>query len=253
MKKIILIVMTVITVISLFAISAFAMEDVPYTYVMEFYETKKAYPLADSVEDTVGFFEYYEVDSTSREILFTKDYEDAKMDLKCTRNTTNITITANLDGSYPNYGLYIVTPSDGNYTDFGIVYDSGRFKIVGINQGVKTVLNEDFSSSFYEATSNGGHGYEFSEIVTNIPTDGYYVSFPKTSEEVIAPSTLENILDGASSFVKGIGSAFGLAFTSVFFVDGQLNVLAIILLAFFGIALGYGVIRYIIGTFRKET
>lgn len=66
------------------------------------------------------------------------------------------------------------------------------------------------------------------------------------------------IITAVTGFVGGLGSAFLGAFQSLFMIqtsDGTfsgLNDLGIFVLVFFGISLGYGVIRWITGLFRRE-
>lgn len=66
------------------------------------------------------------------------------------------------------------------------------------------------------------------------------------------------IVTAITSFVSGLGSAFLSAFQTLFMIettDGTfsgLNDLGIFVLVFFGISLGYGVIRWITGLFRRE-
>jgi hypothetical protein len=69
------------------------------------------------------------------------------------------------------------------------------------------------------------------------------------------------IITAIGDFVSGLGAAFLSAFQTIFMnatvVEGVttysgLNPLGIFLLVFFGISLGYGVIRWITGLFRRE-
>lgn len=69
---------------------------------------------------------------------------------------------------------------------------------------------------------------------------------------------VSTIIDALASFVSGIGGAFLSAFQHLFMIettDGTfsgLNDLGLVVLVFFGISLGYGVIRWITGLFRRE-
>lgn len=76
-----------------------------------------------------------------------------------------------------------------------------------------------------------------------------------------ATSIISPIITAIVEFVTGIGGAFLLAFQKVFMIEtvidgvttySGLNPLGIFLLVFFGISLGYGVIRWITGLFRRE-
>lgn len=67
-------------------------------------------------------------------------------------------------------------------------------------------------------------------------------------------SIITTIIDALGSFVTGIGGSFVEAFETLFTTEGgALNNLGITVLTFGGMALGYGVIRYIMGFFRKES
>lgn len=72
---------------------------------------------------------------------------------------------------------------------------------------------------------------------------------------------VSTIVSSVGDFVTGLGEAFLRAFQVVFqnatVVEGVttysgLNPLGIFILVFFGISLGYGVIRWITGLFRRE-
>lgn len=70
---------------------------------------------------------------------------------------------------------------------------------------------------------------------------------------------IETLVTAITGFVTGISGAFVSAFQHIFMVEGSDGVfsgvsdLGTFLLVFFGISLGYGVIRWITGLFRKET
>lgn len=77
----------------------------------------------------------------------------------------------------------------------------------------------------------------------------------------MASEIVTTIITAITSFVRGLGSAFLFAFQNLFMVatetggvvtyDG-LNPLGIFILVFFGISLGYGVIRWITGLFNRK-
>lgn len=76
-----------------------------------------------------------------------------------------------------------------------------------------------------------------------------------------ATSIISPIITSISEFVSGLGTSFLNAFQTIFMVGttvegvttySGLNSLGIFLLVFFGISLGYGVIRWITGLFRRE-
>ena len=66
------------------------------------------------------------------------------------------------------------------------------------------------------------------------------------------------IVDAVTEFVGGMGGAFLSAFQNLFMIKDSagvysgLNDLGVVILVFFGISLGYGVIRWITGLFRGE-
>ena len=77
----------------------------------------------------------------------------------------------------------------------------------------------------------------------------------------MASEIVTTIITAITSFVSGLGGAFLTAFQTIFMIatttDGVttysgLNPLGIFILVFFGISLGYGVIRWITGLFRRE-
>ena len=74
-----------------------------------------------------------------------------------------------------------------------------------------------------------------------------------------ATKIVEVIISAITEFVAGLGGAFLEAFQHIFMVQGTegtfsgLNDLGIFILVFFGISLGYGVIRWITGLFRRES
>ena len=67
------------------------------------------------------------------------------------------------------------------------------------------------------------------------------------------------IISAITEFVTGMGGAFVSAFQNLFMIKGTggtfegLNDLGTFILIFFGISLGYGVIRWITGLFRRES
>lgn len=66
------------------------------------------------------------------------------------------------------------------------------------------------------------------------------------------------ITTALTDFVGGMGEAFVSAFQHLFMIAGEngtysgINDLGQFILIFFGISLGYGVIRWITGLFRRE-
>lgn len=77
-----------------------------------------------------------------------------------------------------------------------------------------------------------------------------------------ASSVVSTIISAGSAFIQGLGSWFLQAFQIIFMnASGSgetvtysgLNPLGIFILIFFGISLGYGVVRWITGLFRRES
>ena len=79
----------------------------------------------------------------------------------------------------------------------------------------------------------------------------------------MASEIVSTIITAVGSFVSGLGSAFLQAFQTIFMIASTdavtgvttysgLNPLGIFILVFFGISLGYGVIRWVTGLFRRE-
>lgn len=74
----------------------------------------------------------------------------------------------------------------------------------------------------------------------------------------MASELVTTIITALTSFVSGLGSAFVSAFQTLFMIEGEngtysgINDLGIFILVFAGVSLGYGVIRYITGLFRRE-
>lgn len=74
----------------------------------------------------------------------------------------------------------------------------------------------------------------------------------------MATTLVTTIIEAITGFVSGLGGAFLSAFQNLFMIQGAegqfsgINDLGIFVLVFFGISLGYGVIRWITGLFRRE-
>lgn len=74
----------------------------------------------------------------------------------------------------------------------------------------------------------------------------------------MATELVTTIVESLTSFVSGLGGAFVSAFQNLFMIQGAegvysgINDLGKFILVFFGISIGYGVIRWITGLFRRE-
>lgn len=70
---------------------------------------------------------------------------------------------------------------------------------------------------------------------------------------------ITTIIDALAEFVSGMGSAFVSAFQNLFMIAGEngtysgINDLGQFILVLFGLGLGYGAIRFVMGLFRKGT
>lgn len=70
---------------------------------------------------------------------------------------------------------------------------------------------------------------------------------------------LEILITAITSFVTGISGAFVSAFQHIFMVESSEGVfsgvsdLGTFLIVMLGISLGYGIVRYVTGLFRRET
>ncbi len=70
---------------------------------------------------------------------------------------------------------------------------------------------------------------------------------------------VETITSSLSEFITGLGGGFVSAFQNLFMIKSPegtfsgINDLGVFMLTMFGVALGYGVIRFIMGLFRRET
>lgn len=70
---------------------------------------------------------------------------------------------------------------------------------------------------------------------------------------------ITTIIDALAEFVSGMGGAFVSAFQNLFMIAGEngtysgINDLGQFILVLFGLGLGYGAIRFVMGLFRKET
>lgn len=76
-----------------------------------------------------------------------------------------------------------------------------------------------------------------------------------------ATNIVTPIIDALGEFISGLGANFLKAFQTLFMnstiVDGVetfsgINNFGLLLLVFFGVSLGYGVVRYVVGLFRRE-
>lgn len=258
MKKFIAIIICTFILISVFAVSAFAMEIKPYVRVINFSNTDKSYPIGDSVENATRFFEYYEVNPHNTIARFVFPFiEDAYPDYfsEIRSSPTNYNIIAFVS-EYPFFNLSLI--KDNSVTDIAIIYEDGLYKV--INYVGSDILTIDGSNYFINdllntlnTVSSDSSQVAWATYFVDDLAEGHYIQFPRTNEERIAPSVFNSILPALGAFVGGIGSAFATGFTSVFMTNGSINALGIFILVLVGVSLGYGVVRWITGLFRKES
>lgn len=154
-------------------------------------------------------------------------------------NLSESTVTIQFGNLTCNDGYFYIDPST---MQLGIC-------LLNNDQIVKTQLIEHGSLAEARFLDNI---VPMSDIPTNDST--FYVpKFSIGEVEPIEEGIMNSVLPSIGSFVAGIGTGFVNAFTSIFLDNGSINPLGVMILIFFGIALGYGVIRWITGLFRRES
>ena len=242
MKKIILIIMTIVMVIGLFVISASARDETNYKHVLQFENNKKAYPIMKSKEDAIGFFEYYK---GNIDLTLHAQGEYYEFNIHGKKNDSLI-LNFELNGSYPMFTLVVENAS--LYTDFTIIELSSTFYLYGWRDGV---IEEIYNLSPKIAQATSGNA-DFETYVSSSLSSGYYVNFGE--DELPSEDDTDMvgvILFAVGAIVVGLGNAFSNAFTSVFLTNGMLNPLAIFILCFFGISLAVGLVYYIFKSNKK--
>lgn len=246
MKKIILIFTTILIVVSSLLLFASARDNNDYTLVLEFQENTKAYPIMNGLENAIGFGEYYGTKNFTFN-CFPDEYNEKTLYVSMVNG--NLTIKSfDMGGNYPTFDY--VLPDAYKYSDIAFVRIENVYYIAGAtNEGYKAIV--DMSTMQVD----GQNSLWFGDYLTlkDDLREGYRVEFPFNPIDDMEKPLVQNILDGLTEFVPGVATAFPMAFTSVFMTDGHFNSLSIVLLCFFGLALGYGVVRFITGSFRKET
>lgn len=236
--------LTVFTILTTLVITVCAIEPNQVQSVLEFEQTKKAYPIADSVENAVGFFDYYNISITEK-IHFEKSYEDTSFSFSANRSANSLTINASINGSYPTFYYMLI---DGAYKDFAISYDGDNLVVIGFVDGRKVIVNSDLNIDFYNTPGN--ELIYFSQLLYDSPTEGYYIEYPSDQEE---NSIVSSITVSVTTFVIEVSSVFVNAFNLIFISNGSISSVGIFLLTMFGVALGYVIVRFITYLFRKES
>ena len=85
MKKILLIFTTILIVVSSLLLFASARDNEDYTYVLEFQENTKAYPIMNELENAIGFFEYYTTNNISFD-TYSDEYGERQFSIHGTKN-----------------------------------------------------------------------------------------------------------------------------------------------------------------------
>lgn len=245
MKKIILFTLTFVLVLASLLLCVSARNNDSYNDVMIFSNTDKSYPVMNSLSDAIGFYEYY--GSNNLRLVTVGIGEGDIITINMTVNNF-VVKSYSMDSVIPPVGYILTTVN--KYKDVAICYNNGTAVIAGLtSQGYEKII--DYSQISIDPDFPVSLS---SNVVTkdNLP-EGKYVQFPDISGVAVRPSVINAILSGITEFIPGLGSGFVTAFTAVFMTNGQLNALSITLLCFFGLALGYGIVRFITGLFRKET
>lgn len=240
MKKLLIIMITVSVIITSLVLIVCARQEDNYTYVIQFQETNKAYPIMNSEEDAIGFLSYYEVDNLIYN-YYNAQGTETSMFLTISSNGITIT-TGQITGSYPMIDYSITSDT---YDDFGLIYKNENYYIV---------VWENGEPHIEENWDNISDGMSFSyNTDKNYLSNDYYVQFPTPPIPSETTNIITLIVETIGEFINGIGYWFSNAFTIIFLDNGSPNTFAITLLIFFGVTLAYGVVRYVVGLFRKET
>ena len=282
MKKIIILIMSIILMLSLFVVFPSAVDTLDYSNVYDkpYYYTlvghsagTSGYPASFDINESLAgytFFSFPIVNGldTSNAYKFSNFYVSGQtmfnkpgFNFAFYLNTGSIVFGnlpsgsfrlaiygSNLAQTTVEYNFGMITANDGYF-----YIDSSTLQIgiciLNDNQIVATQLFEHGSIGEARLLENI---VPMSDIPTNDST--FYVpKFSIVEEEPIEEGIMNSVLPAIGSFVAGIGTGFVNAFTSIFLDNGSINPLGLIILVFFGIALGYGVIRWITGLFRKES
>ena len=246
MKKIILIFTTILIVVSSLLLFASARDNEDYTSVLEFQNNPKAYPIMNGLENAIGFGEYYGTKNFNFE-CFPDENNEKTLNVRMVNGSVTLSLFE-IGGNYPTF--HYTLPDVYKYSDIAFVNIDNSYFIAGATtEGYKTIVNMgnityDIGNSFWLGT--------YSSLATNL-REGYRVEFPFNPIDDMEKPLMQNLIDGLKEFVPGIAVAFPVAFTSIFMTNGHFNALSIVILSFFGLAVGYGVVRFITGLFRKET
>lgn len=278
MKKIIILLISLTLIVSCLVIGASAKLFTPPTeadYCIIIKDQTIAYPYytIEDVSISVGseclyptILDVYDTDSFSGVYGSYNENTDSYPQFIVTRSGNNITVKYH-DGKsgifkpvYTGVGydvlFYYLRADDGDLYDSSYAIVDSDYNFLEINKFSDNLSLNSYKVTVAEAESNGktiGYGVAYEPPETEAPETETPVVPPVTpSDPAEGGHITEVITDGIIPFVGGLGSAFVMAFTSLFIYEGNINVLGIFILTMFGIALGYGVIRWITHLFRKE-
>lgn len=211
MKKIILIIVSCIMLISLIVLPSSAESEgtTPAGYFV-FAETHKAYPLYLSIDECVGFMEYYQSD----DITFTfipQDHPAISEEFKVVSSKNNGTVNVEMllkDEQYGGEHQFISI--DDNYDDFAFYFSqlyTGDYDrhltdiaLVGIKDGVKTVICEDLFMVF--PTELNQPSFLFHQL--ELP-EGYYIGDNDNGEETPEDTTPDTPTNTDRVYSSGFG------------------------------------------------
>ena len=144
-----------------------------------FSETEKAYPLFLSIEESVGFMEYYGSD----EITFTfipQSHPAMSQEVKIVSSKNNGTVNVEMLIKDEQYGgEYQFIRLDDNYDDYAFYFSNFStgdheheisIALVGIKDGVKTVICENMFTIFPGAVTQPPFKFHLIEL-----PEGYYI------------------------------------------------------------------------------
>lgn len=210
------------------------------------------YPTLLAVYNSDSVTCIYDVDDDGRFIV-TRSGNTVSIEYYDFKSGDNKTVFSGLGYDVLFYYLNI---DDGDLYQSSYAIVDSNYNFIIIDEDAGKIPLHSYDTTVSNAISQG---YTIGYGVADEPPE---TEAPETEIPVVPPVTpsdppegghiTEVITDGIIPFVGGLGSAFVMAFTSLFIYEGNINVLGIFILTMFGIALGYGVIRWITHLFRKE-
>ena len=183
MKKTILIIVSCIMLLSLIVLpsSAESEESNTYKYLL-FKETEKAYPLAETVEDSVGFFEYYDTNAVSFTLLpiilgYPYFLETIMIDAMQTSQGLMGGIHNDVydDEWLDTRFAFNLFESNNEYDDFAFIYSPSptnheqeiELSVVAIKNGEKTIIHESIVEDITDGYENFYFRYAHDDLTFN--------------------------------------------------------------------------------------